>query len=101
MIMYKIHGDHPVLKRIDVSNLSEKGKNLLFELLKGLEYENIITTKNDYDEQWIKNEIMVLDADDFVTIGYINNDSQIKQFEYLLMPLLQKSFNSKEKPTYI
>lgn len=76
--LYDVHGDHPIGKRVDESQLTEVEKNDLVAELKKLNYENIEVNKDIYFEDG--------DQIDITSHEYLNNNN--KEGESLLFSVI-------------
>lgn len=74
--LYDVHGDHPIGKRVDESQLTEVEKNDLVAELKKLNYENIEVNKDIYFEDG--------DQIDITSHEYLNN-KEGKVYYFLLL----------------
>jgi len=82
--LYDVHGDHPVLKRIDELQLTEVDKNDLVAELKRLSYENIEVNKDIYFE----------DGDEIDITSHMYQENKNEEAVRLLFNVLSNKANN-------
>src|SRR4030043_1343378 len=78
-MIYNLHADHPIFKRIDIYNLSKKGTLLIQKKLEEYSYDTFRISLTEFHFNTdVTMEIMIKEDDNFPVIGYANSKRNIE-----------------------